>query len=230
MKNPVIFIDNPVTEANALNNGMDKETIFKWCDEGYNQVELVDENYIKNLNTGERIQFILSTPDKDMISLGLAASLLNLPESKVTRMYLRAKEEVEEHGVKILKPIDIFEKDDGTITLDDQVLRMKASTQTFFSPVAILLMAMMDQKSVVTKAIADQAMDLWQTPLCEKARIAKANKKEDRLMMADKQAKWIIKRLEEGMADEEYFIETTKFAKLALKGNLCMLRAGTAIN
>ena len=230
MKNPVIIIDNPVTEANALNSGMDKETIFQWCDEGYNQVELVDENYIKNLNIGERIHFILSTPDKDMISLGLAASLLNLPESKVTRMYLRAKEEVEEYGVKILKPIDIFEKDDGTITLDDQVLRMKTSTQTFFSPVAILLMAMMDQKSVVTKAIADQVMELGQTRLCKEARIAKANKKEDRLMMADKQVKWIIKRLEEGMTNEEYCIEATKFAKLFLKGNLCMLRAGTTIN
>lgn len=230
MKNPVIIIDNPVTEANALNSGMDKETIFQWYDEGYNQVELVDENYIKNLNIGERIHFILSTPDKDMISLGLAASLLNLPESKVTRMYLRAKEEVEEYGVKILKPIDIFEKDDGTITLDDQVLRMKTSTQTFFSPVAILLMAMMDQKSVVTKAIADQAMELGQTRLCKEARIAKANKKEDRLMMADKQVKWIIKRLEEGMTNEEYCIEATKFAKLFLKGNLCMLRAGTTIN
>ena len=49
-------------------------------------------------------------------------------------------------------------------------------------------------------------------------------------MMADKQVKWIIKRLEEGMTNEEYCIEATKFAKLFLKGNLCMLRAGTTIN
>ncbi len=73
-------------------------------------------------------------------------------------------------------------------------------------------------------------MELWQTRLCKEARIAKANKKEDRLMMADKQVKWIIKRLEEGMTNEEYCIEATKFAKLFLKGNLCMLRAGTTIN
>lgn len=164
----VVALNNQTKEENA----MEKYEVVTITEEDLINKKETRDKYIDRLDILEKVKALFLIPEVNLMSTGMVAKFFDVPVATIRTVYNRHTEELIEEGAKTLKANEIFDSftvkpsnfqrvQGGVIATctDGQKFHLTNRDAVYYSPRAVMCLAMMMEESPVANAVRHQILE-----------------------------------------------------------------------